>query len=317
MTQPLVSIIIPTFNRAHILVETLDSILAQTYTNWECIVVDDGSSDNTKDLLSIYIKKDSRFFYHKRPRDRKKGANACRNYGFDISKGDFLNWFDDDDIMHPEKLQIQVKALVDSKDKFSICQSLCFDKTIENILDKPLYNLYSKSIFYDYLQMKIKWLTQAPMWKRDFLCKQEYLFDEELQAAQEWEFHCRMYYFSPSYHITETPLVYIRKHDSSITYNTNKDQRLWHYFLARLKIYKNTKLHLDDNSKRFLKNYLINSFKKMIVTQNPSSVKAYYKYLLVDGGIPFWAKWNALIAIFTYRYFNKGNMFLQKIKYPK
>ncbi len=61
MNNPLVSIIIPTYNRAHLIHETLDSVLAQTYTNWECIVVDDGSSDNTEEVLESYINKDFRF----------------------------------------------------------------------------------------------------------------------------------------------------------------------------------------------------------------------------------------------------------------
>lgn len=52
--EPLVSIIIPTFNRAHLIGETLDSIIAQTYTHWECIVVDDGSTDNTEEIMTSY-----------------------------------------------------------------------------------------------------------------------------------------------------------------------------------------------------------------------------------------------------------------------
>ena len=61
MQPPLVSIIIPTYNRAHLIGETLDSVLVQTYTHWECIVVDDGSTDGTDALLATYCKKDSRF----------------------------------------------------------------------------------------------------------------------------------------------------------------------------------------------------------------------------------------------------------------
>ncbi len=86
MQTPLVSIIIiiiiPTYNRAHLIGETLDSILAQTYTNWECIVVDDGSTDETDSLLAAYCAKDKRFQYQHRLSDRPKGANACRNYRF-------------------------------------------------------------------------------------------------------------------------------------------------------------------------------------------------------------------------------------------
>ena len=67
MKQALISIIIPTFNRAHLIGETLDSVLAQTYPNWECIIVDDGSTDTTDEVVGEYVKKDSRFLYHHRP----------------------------------------------------------------------------------------------------------------------------------------------------------------------------------------------------------------------------------------------------------
>ncbi|MCM2302197.1 MAG: glycosyltransferase, partial [Flavobacteriaceae bacterium] len=94
MQIPLVSIIIPTFNRAHLIGETLDSILAQTYTNWECIVVDDGSSDNTHIVVGQYVAKDSRIKYVHRPEHMLKGPSSCRNYGFELSKGEYINWFD-------------------------------------------------------------------------------------------------------------------------------------------------------------------------------------------------------------------------------
>lgn len=101
-SSPLVSIIIPTYNRAHLIGETLDSVLAQTYQNWECIVVDDGSTDGTDEVMAAYMAKDTRFQYHHRPKDRLPGGNAARNYGFEVSKGEYIQWFDSDDLMLPE-----------------------------------------------------------------------------------------------------------------------------------------------------------------------------------------------------------------------
>ena len=112
--NPLVSIIIPTYNRVHLIGETLDSIIAQTYQNWECIVVDDGSTDGTDELMAAYVGQDSRFQYHHRPEERLSGGNAARNYGFEMSKGEYINWFDSDDLMHSEKLEKQVKTLHNS-----------------------------------------------------------------------------------------------------------------------------------------------------------------------------------------------------------
>jgi glycosyltransferase involved in cell wall biosynthesis len=97
--QPLVSIIIPTYNRAHLIGETLDSVVAQTYENWECIIVDDGSSDTTDEVVGEYVIKDSRFKYHHRPEDHLPGGNGARNYGIIKSDGDYINFLDSDDYL--------------------------------------------------------------------------------------------------------------------------------------------------------------------------------------------------------------------------
>ncbi|MFT5892137.1 MAG: glycosyltransferase involved in cell wall biosynthesis, partial [Dokdonia sp.] len=94
-----ISIIIPAYNREAIIGETLRSIQKQTFTNWECIVVDDGSSDATFQVVTAFAKADSRIKLHKRPEQLLKGANACRNYGFEMSEGAYVNWFDSDDLM--------------------------------------------------------------------------------------------------------------------------------------------------------------------------------------------------------------------------
>lgn len=111
MPHTLVSIIIPTFNRSHLLGETLNSVLAQTYINWECIVVDDGSNDNTEELVQSYSKKDQRIKYYHRPQEKPKGASSCRNYGLEKSEGAFIQFLDSDDIISREKLSSQLKLL--------------------------------------------------------------------------------------------------------------------------------------------------------------------------------------------------------------
>ena len=77
---PLVSIIIPTYNREHLIGETLDCVISQTYTNWECIVVDDGSHDNTPEVIKSYFNNDERIKFYNRPDYKNKGASSCRNY---------------------------------------------------------------------------------------------------------------------------------------------------------------------------------------------------------------------------------------------
>ena len=119
MNKPLVSIIIPTYNRAHLIAETLDSLIGQTYSNWECIIVDDNSSDKTEETIKLYKEKDSRFKLILKSKEDKKGASVSRNIGLKIAKGDYIQFLDSDDILAANKLEEQIQ-LVSNEDEFVI-----------------------------------------------------------------------------------------------------------------------------------------------------------------------------------------------------
>ena len=149
MAKPLISIIIPTYNRRDLISDTLDSILVQTYKNWECIIVDDGSTDNSSAVINSYVKKDSRFQYHKRPIDKAKGGNACRNYGFELSKGEFVNWFDDDDIMLKDFLKTKIETFT-IETWFVIASHYLVDQDLNNQIVVSLKSslIYLKITYY-------------------------------------------------------------------------------------------------------------------------------------------------------------------------
>ena len=107
--KPLISVIIPMYNAGKYIQETLDSVIWQTYSNWECIVVDDDSTDHSKDIVKAYCKKDERFFYY---HQENAGASAARNKGFELSKGGYIQYLDADDIMMPEKIQRMLEATI-------------------------------------------------------------------------------------------------------------------------------------------------------------------------------------------------------------
>lgn len=117
--KPLVSIIIPTYNRVHLIEQTLDSVLKQTYDNWECIIVDDGSEDNTAELISGFSETNSRIKYIKRSSGFPKGAASCRNIGISISTGEYIQFLDSDDIISPEKISAQVDKMENER-SFSV-----------------------------------------------------------------------------------------------------------------------------------------------------------------------------------------------------
>lgn len=251
--KPLVSIIIPTYNRAHLISETLDSILAQTYANWECIVVDDGSKDNTEEIVVSYAKNDNRFQFHKRLDKYKPGGNGARNYGFELSKGEYINWFDSDDLMHPEKLERQLALLHNSDYNFCVCQTFVFEENRNHIIGLRHEKIISNQPLLDFVTRDIIFLTQAPILKREFINKHSLFFNEELKAAQDWEFFCRVIYYSPKYLITNEPLVYVRKHTENISNNLIlKEITNWHNCLARFKVLDFVKKHQVDNKKKII-----------------------------------------------------------------
>lgn len=109
--SPLVSIIIPTYNRAELLRETLDSVAAQTFSDWECIVIDDNSTDDTLSMLKEYAAKDSRFQYLMKSNQRQKNAATSRNIGLENAKGTYIQFLDSDDLLAQNKLEIQINQL--------------------------------------------------------------------------------------------------------------------------------------------------------------------------------------------------------------
>lgn len=116
--QPQVSILIPNYNSANYVIETLNSVLNQSYTNWECIIVDDHSTDNSAALVKEYCDKhSSKFKLFINPR---KGACAARNYAFEQSTGEFIHFLDADDILSPTKIQKQVECLL-ANGKYLAC----------------------------------------------------------------------------------------------------------------------------------------------------------------------------------------------------
>ena len=251
--EPLVSIIIPVYNRENLVGETLDSVIAQTYQNWECIVVDDGSTDRTRDVVQSYCDKDSRIKLFSRPNERPKGANACRNYGFELSQGEFINWFDSDDLMMPDKLTAQLELLTSSVADFVVCKIEMRYLGSGASLDLKFPGLKSSNPIEDFILGESSWLTNAPLWRRCFIERYELNWDETLLQAQDFDFHVRALLQNPDYEALNLCLAVNRRHRESISDRFQSDSNLrLSYSKARWRILNKFHNELSKPSRKII-----------------------------------------------------------------
>ncbi|MDB2403959.1 glycosyltransferase family 2 protein [Schleiferiaceae bacterium] len=138
MFEPVVSVIVPVYNSESFIIETLESVRRQTFTEWECIVVDDCSTDNSLSLVNQYIKEsgDDRFKVIRL--EENSGVAVARNRAIDLSRGKFCAFLDSDDIWKKNKLKVQVDFMVNKDVLFSYSAYYCFsEKGSSNLIKVP------------------------------------------------------------------------------------------------------------------------------------------------------------------------------------
>lgn len=215
--NPLVSIVIPTYNRAHLIGETLDSVLAQTYTHWECIIVDDGSSDNTDEVVGEYLKKDPRFKYYHRPDTHLPGGNGARNYGFLQSKGEYIQWFDSDDLMHPLKIEIKIGEILKNRADVIIAKhSTTFKQfTASDNLNYSIMTINSDTFYRNLALGEVSVITNDVMIRKEIVGIKK--FDEKLNKAQEFDFFLSLFQQKLTYVFIDISLTAYKPNVHSIS----------------------------------------------------------------------------------------------------
>ncbi|GGK60760.1 MULTISPECIES: glycosyltransferase family 2 protein [Flavobacteriaceae] len=305
MQNPLVSIIIPTYNRAHLIGETLDSVIAQTYSNWECIVVDDGSTDTTDEVLKMYCEKDSRIQYHHRPKDRLPGGNAARNYGFELCKGEYVNWFDSDDLMILNF--IEKKVLIINKFKvvdfvISKCINFFEDGTTQEL------NLYRDIEFNElnadnFICNKVGWITQDMMIKKESIGN--IFYDEFLKSGQEYNFIIKLLALKKLKGFFLNEILSKRRIHSEaiqIKLHTNKLEAITQKFVCQIRTYKAVKHALNKKTRNKMLGTCINLYKTFV--KNHKSTPYFTKfimYFILERGL---VKWFVLSLYSVFLFFN-------------
>jgi glycosyltransferase involved in cell wall biosynthesis len=186
-----VSVIIPTKDRATLVVEALDSVRAQIFDDWEAIVVDDHSTDDTIGVVTRIASQDHRVRLA-RLSDSQHGAPAARNEGVRRSVGDFVIFLDSDDLLAPHCLAQRVAAVRSPR-----ASSLDFAVfPCQVFVDRPgdthlLWNADTGEDDLDrFISGDVPWQTTSPIWRRSSLDKVG-PWDEDAKSAQDWEFHIR------------------------------------------------------------------------------------------------------------------------------
>lgn len=186
----LISILIPLYNREVFIKETLDSIIKQTYSSWECLVVDDGSTDNSCGVVEEFAKRDYRIKLLKRPNDLPKGANPCRNLAFEHAIGNYVVWFDSDDIMMPDYLASK-KAYFSAGYDIIIQAMYSVDEHLNNWNKIDIFETHD--LFKEYVTARLRIITGCVMFKRDFLVGKK-LFLSHILKGQELELFSRLFF---------------------------------------------------------------------------------------------------------------------------
>jgi glycosyltransferase involved in cell wall biosynthesis len=188
--QPTVSVVIPTKNRAQLLLPAVHSILNQTYENWELIIVDDHSTDDTALKLENLLKADKRIRFYIRS-GQACGAPTCRNEGFYKASGDYVIFLDSDDLLAPFCLSERVRVMEENADlDFAVFPCQVFQnfpgdvELLWNILDTDENDLDRL------LSIDAPWATAAPIWRQKSIHSIG-LWDVDLLGFQDWELHLR------------------------------------------------------------------------------------------------------------------------------
>ena len=214
--KPQVSVIIPTYNRGWIIKEAIDSVLAQDYTEFELIVVDDGSTDHTSDVLDSYgdvIKVFSQ---------KNKGVSAARNRGIEEASGTFIAFLDSDDLWLSQKLSVQIEFFNQTPDAL-ICQTE--EVWIRNGLrvnPKKRHQKPSGIIFKPSLELCL--VSPSAVMIRRSLFDWVGEFDETLPACEDYDLWLRISCRFPV-HLIDTPLIVKRGgHDDQLSKGAGLDK---------------------------------------------------------------------------------------------
>ncbi|MGB5417244.1 glycosyltransferase family 2 protein [Algibacter sp.] len=261
----LVSIIVPCYNQAHFLEEALQSVLDQTYSSWECIIVNDGSPDNTEEIAQKWCKTDKRFKYIFK---ENGGLPSARNSGIKISEGEYILPLDSDDILHEDYLIKLVPVLNNNQ---SLAIASCYRKFFKKDKDDVFYEYKAVGTTYHSLMFE-NILMPSSLFRKQ--CWTEVGgYDETMtKGFEDWEFWISILKRGWEFRFVEEFLFYYRKSNNSMLTDTlqNHSLSIMEYVFNK---HKEIYVEHHDNTIKYLF-FLLNSFRNAdLKTKNTNAYK--------------------------------------------
>ncbi len=222
-----VSIIIPAHNYGFCISETLESLIRQTYRDWECLVIDDGSVDNTKEIVDNYVLNDNRIRYYYQ---NCQGVSAARNTGLAKAMGEYIQFLDADDILLDNKLKTHVDFLLMNREVDIVYSDiryflsgnlnvLSYSLDMQNIEWLPKID-YKKETGMAYLALNNIVPIQAPL-SRAILLRKVGLFDTSMRYCEDWDYWFRCVATGGTIHYlhNQDAMSLVRVHNVSASQN--------------------------------------------------------------------------------------------------
>lgn len=250
--NPLVSVVIPAYNVENYIKEAIDSVLLQTYSNIEIIVVDDGSIDGTKKSVDYYLGKNQIIYLYQ----DNKGLSGARNAGIKIARGEYIALLDADDLFLPAKIEKQVLYMENNPDcDFCYCDVKFFVDEKPNKTLKSRFKYYSGNVFEHLL--KANFINPSTLFFRKQIFDKFGMFDESFKRAEDLEYYLRVSLDGAIFCFINEPLFLSRIRKSG---NLQSNQVLMQSSI--LEIFENIKLKLSsENIRKYRLENIINKRK--------------------------------------------------------
>jgi glycosyltransferase involved in cell wall biosynthesis len=291
MKDKIVSIIIPTYNYGHLIAQTLNCLIVQSYKNWEAIIVDDGSSDNTEEIVNSFLAADDRFIFIKK---NNKGVSSARNAGIKKSKGDYIQFLDADDLISTNKIENQLNFL-ELNEHIDIClvdtkyfesdndKTLFSDLTLKNNASTPKLSGKGFDVLSAFVQNN-QTVIQSPLFRREIITEIG-LFNEEMAYLEDWDFwfRCATKNYQFNFLDDEDSLALVRVHQKSASKKSNLIYEA--EAVLRRKIIGYIE-HID---------FISPEEKTILLKQNRNSLRKTFRDLMADTSLYDVKKWKFLL----------------------